>query len=106
MPVKSTRPRRATRSCAAPTSSEARLDLERWANDAMVLGLPCSRYAGPTAPASAPVCGESLNDADPEAHRHGGGGDPRMSKLRDLKLESCSLPCPLLMAVPKKKTGS
>jgi uncharacterized protein len=33
------------------------------------------------------VCGESLNDADPEDHRHGGGGDPRMAKLRDLKLD-------------------
>jgi uncharacterized protein len=32
------------------------------------------------------VCGESLNDADPEAHRHG-GADPRMAKLKDLRLE-------------------
>jgi uncharacterized protein len=33
------------------------------------------------------VCGESLNDTDPEAHRHSQGGDPRMAKLRELKLE-------------------
>jgi uncharacterized protein len=34
-----------------------------------------------------PVCGESLNEADPGAHRHSQGGDPRMAKLKDLKLD-------------------
>ena len=33
-----------------------------------------------------PVCGENLNEADPQAHRHEDAGDPRWAKLRDLKL--------------------
>jgi uncharacterized protein len=34
-----------------------------------------------------PVCGEDLNTVDPEEHRHETGGDPRWSKLSELKLE-------------------
>ena len=34
-----------------------------------------------------PVCGQSLNDADPEEHRHDEGGDPRWAKLRELRLD-------------------
>jgi uncharacterized metal-binding protein YceD (DUF177 family) len=29
----------------------------------------------------------SLNDADPADHEHESGGDPRWSKLKELKLE-------------------
>ena len=71
----------------SPYVSEGRLDLERWANDAMVLGLPAQPLCRADCAGLCAVCGESLNDADPEAHRHGGGGDPRMAKLRDLKLD-------------------
>ena len=71
----------------SPYVEEARLDLVRWANDAMVLGLPPQPLCREDCAGLCAVCGASLNDADPEAHRHGGGGDPRMAKLRDLKLE-------------------
>jgi uncharacterized protein len=71
----------------SPYVTDGELDLERWANDAMVLSLPSQPLCRPDCAGLCSVCGESLNDADPEAHRHGGGGDPRMAKLRDLKLE-------------------
>ena len=71
----------------SPYVSEGRLDLKRWANDALVLGLPQQILCREDCAGLCAVCGESLNDADPEAHKHGGGGDPRMAKLRDLKLE-------------------
>ena len=71
----------------SPYVSEGRLDLDRWAHDAMVLGLPSQPLCRSDCAGLCAVCGQSLNDADPEEHRHGGGGDPRMAKLRDLNLE-------------------
>jgi uncharacterized protein len=71
----------------SPYVSEGRLELKRWANDALVLGLPSQPLCREDCAGLCAVCGESLNDADPEDHRHGGGGDPRMAKLRDLKLD-------------------
>jgi DUF177 domain-containing protein len=71
----------------SPYVSDGELDLERWANDAIVLALPSQPLCREDCAGLCPVCGESLNDADPEAHRHESGGDPRMAKLRDLKLE-------------------
>jgi uncharacterized protein len=68
-------------------NDDGELELRRWANDAMVLGLPSQPLCRPDCAGLCAVCGESLNDTDPEDHRHGGGGDPRMSKLRDLKLD-------------------
>jgi uncharacterized protein len=71
----------------SPYVSDGDLDIGRWANDALVLALPSQPLCRPDCAGLCPVCGESLNDADPEAHRHSTGGDPRMAKLRDLKLE-------------------
>lgn len=71
----------------SPYVSDGILDVERWANDAMVLGLPPQPLCRQDCAGLCADCGESLNDSDPEAHRHGGGGDPRMAKLKDLKLE-------------------
>jgi DUF177 domain-containing protein len=71
----------------SPYVNDGRLDLQRWANDAMVLGLPSQPLCREDCAGLCAVCGASLNEADPEQHRHGGGGDPRMAKLRDLKLE-------------------
>jgi uncharacterized protein len=71
----------------SPYVSEGDLDLGRWANDLLVLELPSQPLCRPDCAGLCPVCGESLNDADPEAHRHSQGGDPRMAKLRDLKLD-------------------
>jgi len=71
----------------SPYVVEGKLDAERWANDAVVLALPAQPLCREDCAGLCPVCGESLNDADPERHRHPSGGDPRMAKLRDLKLE-------------------
>jgi uncharacterized protein len=71
----------------SPYVADGNLDVERWANDALVLALPSQPLCRADCAGLCPVCGESLNDADPEAHRHQSGGDPRMAKLRDLKLE-------------------
>ena len=71
----------------SPYVTESNLDVERWANDALVLAFPSQPLCRPECAGLCSVCGESLNDADPEAHRHSQGGDPRMAKLRDLKLD-------------------
>jgi uncharacterized protein len=71
----------------SPYVSEGDLDIERWANDALVLAFPSQPHCRDDCAGLCAVCGESLNDADPEAHRHNPGGDPRMAKLRDLKLD-------------------
>jgi uncharacterized protein len=71
----------------SPYVSEGRLDVQRWANDALILSLPAQLLCRPDCAGLCAVCGESLNDADPEEHRHESGGDPRLAKLRDLKLE-------------------
>ena len=71
----------------SPYVTDGRLDVGRWANDALVLALPAKPLCRSDCAGLCPVCGDSLNDADPEAHPHRQGGDPRMAKLRDLKLE-------------------
>ena len=71
----------------SPYVSDGDLDVERWANDALVLALPSQPLCREDCAGLCAVCGQSLNDADPEAHRHEQGGDPRMAKLRELKLE-------------------
>jgi len=71
----------------SPYVSDGKLDVERWANDAVVLALPAQPLCRPDCAGLCPVCGQSLNEADPGAHRHPSGGDPRMAKLRDLRLE-------------------
>lgn len=71
----------------SPYVSEGTVDVGHWANDAVVLALPAKPICREGCAGLCPVCGQSLNDADPEAHKHPSGGDPRMAKLRDLKLE-------------------
>lgn len=71
----------------SPYVTDGDLDLHRWANDALVLSLPDQLLCRPDCAGLCSVCGEPLNDADPEAHRHSQGGDPRMARLRDLKLD-------------------
>jgi uncharacterized protein len=65
------------------------LDAGRWAHDAAVLALPIPVRILCRADCAGlcPVCGESLNDADPTAHEHESAPDPRWDKLKDLKLE-------------------
>jgi uncharacterized protein len=71
----------------SPYVAEDELDLGRWAHDAAVLALPAQILCRSDCAGLCPVCGESLNDADPSAHQHDAGGDPRWSKLNELKLD-------------------
>jgi DUF177 domain-containing protein len=71
----------------SPYVVEETLDIARWAHDAAVLALPTQLLCRPDCAGLCPVCGESLNDADPADHEHDAGGDPRWSKLKELKLE-------------------
>ncbi len=63
------------------------LDLGRWAHDAAVLALPPRILCRADCAGLCPVCGESLNDADPKVHEHEAAGDPRWAKLNELKLD-------------------
>ena len=71
----------------SPYVVEDELDLGRWAHDAAILALPTQILCRADCAGLCPVCGESLNDADPEEHRHDAGGDPRWAKLKELKLD-------------------
>jgi uncharacterized protein len=63
------------------------LDVGHWAHDAIALALPAQVRCRPDCAGLCPVCGESLNDTDPEQHRHEEATDPRWAKLRELRLE-------------------
>jgi uncharacterized protein len=69
----------------SPYVVEDELDLGRWAHDAAVLALPTQILCRPECAGLCPVCGESLNDADPDEHQHSTEGDPRWAKLDELK---------------------
>jgi len=68
----------------SPYVDEEILDLGAWAHDALLLALPQQLLCRPDCAGLCPVCGESLNDADPADHEHDTGGDPRWAKLREL----------------------
>jgi uncharacterized protein len=63
------------------------LHLGSWAHDAAILALPTRILCRPDCAGLCPVCGESLNDADPKAHEHEAASDPRWAKLNELKLD-------------------
>jgi uncharacterized protein len=69
----------------SPYVNGEELDVSRWAHDAVALALPGQLVCRADSAGLCAVCGESLNDADPDAHRHEGGGDPRWAKLRELR---------------------
>ncbi|CAN5468860.1 DUF177 domain-containing protein [soil metagenome] len=62
------------------------LDAESWAHDALMLELPQALWCRPDCKGLCPVCGVSLNDAEP-GHKHESEPDPRWSKLSELKLD-------------------
>jgi uncharacterized protein len=69
----------------SPYLAEAEeLDLVSWAHDALVLALPAQLLCRADCAGLCPVCGESLNNADPADHEHGRTPDPRWAKLREL----------------------
>jgi uncharacterized protein len=63
------------------------LDVRAWAHDALALAMPGQFLCRPDCAGLCPVCGKSLNDADPSDHQHARAPDPRWDKLRELKLE-------------------
>jgi DUF177 domain-containing protein len=71
----------------SPYVSDDELDLGRWTHDAAVLAIPTQFLCRAECAGLCPVCGESLNDADPADHEHDTGSDPRWAKLRELELE-------------------
>lgn len=58
-----------------------------WSHDALALALPAQLLCRDDCAGLCPVCGESLNDAEPGAHDHPRDPDPRWDKLRELKLD-------------------
>lgn len=62
------------------------LDAGSWAHDALMLELPQALWCRPDCAGLCPVCGVSLNDAEP-GHTHQSEPDPRWAKLRELKLD-------------------
>ncbi len=62
------------------------LDVQPWAHDALLLAIPQSLWCRRDCAGLCPVCGVSLNDADP-GHTHEADPDPRWAKLRELGLD-------------------
>ena len=71
----------------SPYVADDELDLGRWAHDAAVLAIPTQFLCREDCAGLCPVCGESLNDADPSDHEHEPAPDPRWAKLQELKLD-------------------
>jgi len=71
----------------SPYVVDDELDLGRWAHDAAVLTIPTRFLCRPDCAGLCAVCGESLNDSDPQAHQHEATPDPRWAKLRELEIE-------------------
>jgi uncharacterized protein len=71
----------------SPYVADDELDIGRWAHDATVLALPTRILCRLDCAGLCPVCGESLNDADPTDHEHGQSTDPRWAALDKLKLD-------------------
>ena len=71
----------------SPYITDDELELARWAHDALALALPLQLLCRPDCKGLCPVCGVSLNDADPAEHRHEAEPDPRWAKLRELELD-------------------
>jgi len=71
----------------SPYVVDDELDLGRWARDASILALPTQILCREDCAGLCPVCGASLNDADPDLHEHSSAGDPRWAKLDELKSE-------------------
>jgi uncharacterized protein len=69
----------------SPYVDDDELDLGRWAHDAVMLALPTRILCRPDCAGLCPVCGASLNDADPADHDHGSARDPRWAALDKLK---------------------
>jgi uncharacterized protein len=70
----------------SPYVEDGTLELAAWVREALVLALPSKVLCRDECRGLCAICGADLNTADPDEHRHDEGGDPRWSKLRELKL--------------------
>jgi uncharacterized protein len=61
------------------------LDVGAWAHDALALASPAQLLCRPDCAGLCPVCGVSLNDADPADHRHDATDDSPWAKLDQLR---------------------
>jgi uncharacterized protein len=71
----------------SPYVDEEELRFGDWAHDALALALPAQLVCREDCAGLCPVCGESLNDAEPGSHDHPREPDPRWDKLRELRPE-------------------
>jgi uncharacterized protein len=70
----------------SPYLQDGALELARWARDALVLAVPPKILCREDCRGLCPVCGADMNAPEAADHRHEEAGDPRWSKLRELKL--------------------
>jgi uncharacterized protein len=70
----------------SPYVDDGTLELATWARDALVLAMPARILCSEDCRGLCATCGADLNAAEAADHRHDEGGDPRWSKLRELKL--------------------
>jgi uncharacterized protein len=69
----------------SPYVDGALLEIGSWAHDALALAMPAQILCRPDCAGLCPVCGESLNDADPAEHHHRAAKGP-FAKLSELDL--------------------
>jgi DUF177 domain-containing protein len=76
-------PRAGDEELSSPYVKDGVLDVAAWARDALVLDAPAQILCRPDCAGLCPVCGKSLNDADPADHRHETSSGP-FAGLSDL----------------------
>ncbi len=88
MPARSTSRGLEDEGLRSPYIEGDELDLGAWAHDALALAMPGQFLCRPECRGLCPVCGASLNDADPAEHEHADEAPPGpMAKLRELKFK-------------------
>ena len=68
----------------SPYVTDGELNVSAWASDALRLALPERLLCRPDCAGLCEICGISLNDVDPDEHRHERPRDPRFAKLGEL----------------------
>jgi uncharacterized protein len=71
---------------SSPYVSDEVLDVAAWAHDALALSIPTQVLCREGCAGLCPECAANLNEAGPE-HRHETAPDPRLAKLRELRLQ-------------------
>jgi uncharacterized protein len=70
----------------SPYVQDGVLDLRGWARDALALSVPANVLCRDDCAGLCPVCGENLNEADPD-HHHDPAPDPRWAALSQIRFE-------------------